>query len=220
MRKQRSRKRLPFYLGYALAAALGLLCLTLPATRNIIKRNAKYFFSRPHLYDRYDRKWLFKGYPNAALLLIQIEPESFVESGQMQNMIWAYIWSLFIKKYTKLSPTIVLDIPENTKSTDLDKVKDNLSSLYEQFSYVYKDAFIGHKVDFVFEDASRFRKSENIGKGIKLLIVDNKSKKHLIDVDSISELHGPLVMSMLYDYTPIMEDIFAEVFKEIDQKPN
>jgi hypothetical protein len=77
-----------------------------------------------------------------------------------------------------------------------------------------------NKIEFVFEDASRFRKSEKIENGIKLLIIDQNSKKHVIDIDSIPDLHGPVTMSILYNYTSIMQEVFTKIFKEFNQASN
>ena len=175
---------------------------------------------RSYLYDKYDRKWLFKPKPDLTLIMISINPAKFQRSEEVQGLIWAYCWGLFINKYTKLTPVIVINLPGDAKVSDLDQMKDTISTLHDQLTYLYRDQNLKKikNIEIVFENDSNFRKSRNIDEGTKLLILDKYKKQQILPLSSAVELHSPICMSFISTYTDIAKSILDEVLTEMTTK--
>jgi hypothetical protein len=195
------------------AAGLVLPALIYRPFRNFIFDGVTNFFTQSHLYDRYDRKWIFRAKPNLTLIMFSIDPTRFQSSEEMQNLSWGYCWALFLKKYTQLEPVLILNIPSNVKAADLEQVKDTVSTLHEQLLALYRDPELRQlqNVEIVFENDSSFRKTKKIGDGIQLLVIDKKQRSHTLPLTSIMELHSPIAMSFISDYTGIGTTILDEI---------
>ena len=175
-------------------------------------------FQNENLHDVYDKPLTFKPKPNTLVLLVPINRPISISSLQ-QNLLFVYIWTMFIKKYTNLNPIMILSINNDKIDQEIvDRIKDSIFILpeYTETTLYRGDLYLkNNRTKILFERNNRFRAAYAISNEVNIVVFDDKLQKTNLPLSGLSELNNVLNFAFLHQYTPIFDQLLSEVCTEL-----